>query len=111
MIAGIVAVAAGTRESLPDLASATSAFAATLIAAGAAVYLLALAAFRGVLGYGPAVPRAVVAVALMAVIPIGARLSAAAELFAVAVVLAVLLVAERRGPAPWRLGIRQDRAT
>jgi low temperature requirement protein LtrA len=111
MMAGIVGVAAGTRESLPDLATATSAFAATLIAGGAAVYLLALAAFRGILDYGPPAPRAVVAVALLAIIPIGTGLSAAAELFAVAIVLAALLVAERRGPASWRLGIRQDSAT
>ena len=108
MMAGIVAVAAGARESLPDLAAATSTPAAALIAGGVAVYLLALAAFRALLGYGPAGPRTVVAVVLIALVPVGTGLSAGAELFATAVVLAALLVAERRGPARRRLGIGQD---
>ena len=59
MMAGVVAVAAGSRLSLPDLTSPTSLAAAGLLAGGAALYLVALAAFRRLLHFGTAAPRCV----------------------------------------------------
>jgi low temperature requirement protein LtrA len=100
MLAGVVAVAAGSRHALPDLTAATDLAAATLIAGGLAAYLLALAAFRAIVRFANPVPRLAAAVAMPASIPIGTALGAAQQLLAAAAAIAVLLVVERRLTAP-----------
>jgi low temperature requirement protein LtrA len=97
MLAAIVSVAAGSRLSLPELVHPTSLAAASFIGGGAALYLAALALFRAALASGPPLPRAVVAALLVATIPLGTQFGAAQQLITVAIVVALLLVAERRG--------------
>lgn len=96
MMGGIVFVAAGTRLSLPDLTARTSPAAATLIAAGAALYLLGLAAFRFVLASGTALARLGCAALALCAEPVGTHLSLAAELGYVALALGALAALEGR---------------
>jgi len=95
MLAGVVSVAAGSRLSLPDLASATDLAAAALIAGGVAVYLLALAWFRAALRIGNPLPRVAAGVAVLALVPIGTSLGAGQQLLATAALVTLLLVTER----------------
>ncbi len=99
MLGGVIAVAAGSRLSLPDFTEPTSTAAAGLIAGGTAVYLLGLAAFRAVVGHAPPWGRVLFAVIVVATVPLGTAQSAAAQLLGVAAVLAVLLAVETWGPA------------
>lgn len=101
MMAGVIALAAGSRTSLPDLTARTPTAAAGLIAGGSATYLLGLAVFRAVLGYAAPWPRLAFAALLAATVPLGTRLGAAQQLVGVAVVITALLVTERAtGGAP-----------
>jgi len=95
MMAGVVAVAAGSRLCLPDLTHAAHLPAAWFIAGGASLFVAALAGFRAVLGSGQPAPRAAGAVALLATVPLGTHLSAAAELGGVAALIVAVLAAER----------------
>lgn len=99
MLAGVVAVAAGSRLSLPDLTATTSLAGAALIAGGAGVYVAALAGFRFALHSGAVPPRLGTAVALLATIPVGTDLGAAQQLLAVALVIVAMLLVERRADA------------
>jgi low temperature requirement protein LtrA len=96
MMAGVVAAAAGARLSLPVLTHATSGAAAVLIAAGPAVYLCGLAAFRATLKHGKPTGRLAAAVLTIATVPIGTYLGAAQQLLGVAIILTMLIVVERR---------------
>ena len=104
MLGGIVAVAAGTRISLPDLGAPASRPAAVLLAGGAALYLVALAGWRLVIGSGPPLSRAVTALLVLATIPVGTGLGAAQQLAAIAALIAAMVLLERaadaRGRAP-----------
>lgn len=100
MLAGVVTIAGGTRLGLPDLTRPGGAEAAWLIALGAALYLAGLGLFRGVLGHAPWWTRAIGAACVLAVVPAGRLLGTAEELAAVAVVIAALLVGERRLSGP-----------
>lgn len=95
MIFGILAVAAGTRLSVDDLLAPTGRAAAWLIACGAGLYAAGSAAFRLALHFAPALLRALAAPACLIAVAAGRHGSAAAELTAVAGVLAVALLAER----------------
>ena len=99
MLGGVIAVAAGSRLALPDFTATTSTAAAGLVAGGTAVYLLGLAAFRAVLGHGPPWSRVIFAALVVATVPLGTEVAAAAQLLGVAAVLAVLLAVETWGPA------------
>jgi low temperature requirement protein LtrA len=100
MLGGVVAIAGGTRLGLPDLTRRGDAEAAWLIALGAALYLAGLGLFRGVLGHAPWWTRLLAAVCVLAVVPVGRLWGTAEELAALAVVIGVLLLSERR---PWRV--------
>jgi low temperature requirement protein LtrA len=102
MMAGIVAVAAGSRLSLPALTSPTSLAAASLLAGGAAVYLVALAAFRHLLHYASGMLRCLAAAIVLGLIPVGTHAGAAQQLAATAGVIALLLLTERLVRAPVR---------
>jgi low temperature requirement protein LtrA len=97
MMAGVVSVAAGSRLSLPDLTAATSTPAACFLGAGVALYLVGLAAFRAVLGFGSPTTRAAWALLALATIPVGALAGAAQQLLVIAALLVALLTLERRG--------------
>ncbi|WP_394846380.1 low temperature requirement protein A [Pendulispora brunnea] len=100
MIGGVVAVAAGTRLSVNDLMARTTAFPAWLIAGGAALFLLGAALFRYALGIGWPVPRAAGAALVLLTVLAGIHGSTAAELTAAALLIAVLLAAEKRAIVP-----------
>ena len=96
MIGGILGIAAGSRLSLPDLTSTTSTAAAALIGGGAALFMLAMAAFRFALRYRTVLPRAVTGLLALATIPIGTEAGAAQQLAVVAALTAALVVSENR---------------
>ena len=95
MIFGILLLAAGTRLSVDDLLAPSSWASAWLVACGAGLYAVGSAAFRLALHFATPWPRALGAGRLIAV-PVGRYGSSAAELAAVAVLLAAPLLAEHR---------------
>jgi low temperature requirement protein LtrA len=99
MLAGVIAAAAGSRLSLPDLTAATSTAVAGLIAGGTAVYLLGLAAFRIMIGHAAPWGRLACAAVVLVTMTLGVGVSAAAQLLGVTAVLAAMLAAESWGPA------------
>ena len=96
MMAGVLGVAAGARLALPDLTAPASTVAATLLGGGVALYLAGLSLFRAGLGFAPAGPRLVTAVAVLGLIPVGRYLGAAQQFAASAAVVTVMLLIERR---------------
>lgn len=103
MIFGVTALAAGIRLRVNQLVSPAPWFEATLVAVGAALFLLGSAGFRLALGFGSPLPRAVGALGCLTAIPAGRALSTAAGLMAVNLVFAATLAIEhaleRRKPA------------
>lgn len=104
MLAGVVAVAAGSRLSSPELTEPTELTAAALLAGGVATYLAGLGVFRLIIGFANPVPRLVAGGAVLATVPAGTSLGAAQQLLLLTLLLVVLLLAERvlgaRGTAP-----------
>ncbi|MEO8622982.1 MAG: low temperature requirement protein A [bacterium] len=96
MLYGVVALAAGTKLSVEDLAAPTTVFSAWLMAAGAAVFLAGTAAFRVALRFASPLSRILGAIVCLAAALVGPRSSAAAELALLAVIVAGMLVVERR---------------
>lgn len=99
MMAGVIAMAAGTRLGLDDLLSPAGGPGAVLIAGGAAVFLLGTAAFRAGMRVGGERIRLVAAVAVLAGWPAGLGWGTGQALGVVAVVLAGTVLAERARPA------------
>lgn len=95
-MAGIIAIAAGSRLSLPELMNPTTLAAAGFVSGGAATYLAGLALLRSALGYAPAWPRLLAALVVLAPIPLGTAAGAGYQLAAIAALLAALLLAERQ---------------
>jgi low temperature requirement protein LtrA len=91
MIYGVIAIAAATKLSLHELTAPMPAFESWLMASGAALYLAGSAAFRAVIGFDSPLPRILGAVACLAAVPAGLFFSAAGELAAIAVLIAVTL--------------------
>ena len=96
MIFGILLLAAGTRLSVHDLLASSSWASAWLVACGAGLYAAGSAAFRLALHFATPWPRALCAVACLIAVPVGRYGSTAAELLAVAALLAAPLLAEHR---------------
>ncbi len=96
MIFGILLLAAGTRLSVDDLLAPSSWAGSWLVACGAGLYAAGSAAFRLALHFATPWPRALGAVACLIAVPVGRYGSSAAELAAVAVLLAAPLLAEHR---------------
>jgi low temperature requirement protein LtrA len=87
ILGGIVLLAAGIKLAIPSGAGAAPSSASWLLAAGAATYAAGLALFRASLGIRPLAPRIVVALLALATAPIGAAISLAAQLVALAAVV------------------------
>jgi low temperature requirement protein LtrA len=104
MLAGVVAVAAGSRLSLPVLTDRSPTAAAALIAGGAATFLVGSALARLVFRLPMPAARAVAALVVLATAPVGTQLGAAQQLAAVALVIGVLLVLESRSTARVAVG-------
>ena len=94
MIFGVIAVAAGTQLRMSDLTAPTPAFEAWLIAGGALLFLLGSAGFRLAMRFGALRPRVLGALLCVATVPMSQRVSAAAGLGTIAVVIAAMLVVE-----------------
>ncbi len=96
MLLGIVAVAAGLEEAIAHPFDALKVDAATFLAGGAALFLIADVAFRRTLAIGTSGPRAVTAAILLATIPLGTEVSALAQLVGLVTVFATGLATEAR---------------
>jgi low temperature requirement protein LtrA len=83
LLLGVVSIAAGLEEAIAHPFDRLHAEPAWYLAGGAAVYLLGSAALRAVLRTGAPTRRAVVAVLLLATVPIGTAGAALAQLAAV----------------------------
>jgi low temperature requirement protein LtrA len=80
LLLGIVVVAAGLEAAIAHPFDALEPDSAWFLAGGATIYLLGDAAFRAVLGLGATARRALVAVVLLATVPVGTEGSALAQL-------------------------------
>ena len=94
MIAGIVIVAAGVHEAVAHLHEPAAAN-AWLISAGVAVYLGGAAAYRRLLGIGPALARVVAALVALGIVPVAEMTGSLLQLVLVVAVLVAMLVVER----------------
>lgn len=94
MIAGVIAVAAGTRLRVYQLMLPAPPFEAGLIAGGAMLFLLGSAGFRLALGFGSPWPRALGALLCLAAVPAGMYVATATALAASAVAIATTLAIE-----------------
>jgi low temperature requirement protein LtrA len=100
VLGGIIVLAAGVRHAIVRYGEPADAATAWLLAAGVAVYVLGLAAFRAVLRTGPLAPRLVLAAAALVTVLVGFAVSPELQLAALAaVVTATIVVETRRAPA------------
>jgi len=100
LVIGIIGVAAGLKKVLGHAWSPLHGFPAALaLAGGVALYLVGDAWFRGILKIGPSPVRLVAAALSLATIPLS-RWFGEAEVVALVVILATMLVIEGRAMAP-----------
>jgi low temperature requirement protein LtrA len=92
LLMAIVLFAAGVNLVMEDYTRAADRPTAWLLAAGPALYLLGMAAFRRLLGTGPAGLHLIVAAACLATAPIGRAASGEWQLIGLVAVLAAGLV-------------------
>ncbi|MFL6712636.1 MAG: low temperature requirement protein A [Sulfurifustis sp.] len=97
MICGVVLVAAGVKQAMAVGAAPVSA-AAWMLAAGIAVYLLGDILFRWIIDARPLAMRALGAILAPVFAALGVVSGAAIELAALSVLVAVVLLSERRFP-------------
>jgi low temperature requirement protein LtrA len=95
MLIGLVLVAAAEHAALEEPFQPTTGRYATVLAVGAALVLGGRSFFRSVLGLEPVWPGVVLAAVSLATVPLGTRLSPAAQLGALVVVMAATVVADR----------------
>jgi low temperature requirement protein LtrA len=93
MIAGIVVTAAGVEGVVGDAATEATPW---HLAAGVATYLAGEASFRSMLRTGRSGPRLATAVLALATVPVGAVGGGIAQLSVLVLLLAGMLVLERR---------------
>jgi low temperature requirement protein LtrA len=107
LILGVVAVAAGLKKAIGDPYDPLDAWIALELAAGAALFSACDVGFRRTLGVARSRIRLVAAPASLLTIPVGTELSAAAQVGALAAIMAAALVAEasRRPSRSERLGV------
>ena len=108
MLLGIVAVAAGLKRAIGHAGSTLPYPACLALAGGVALYLAGDVAFRQALRIGVRRYRGVAAVAALAVSPVGASASVAAEIALLTAIVAAALFAERRGTASAEAGPPAD---
>jgi low temperature requirement protein LtrA len=107
LILGVVAVAAGLKRAIGDPYDPLDAWIALELAAGAALFMACDAGFRRTLGVPRSAIRLLAAAASLLTIPVGTELTAAAQVGALAAIMAAALVAEasRRPSRSERLGV------
>jgi low temperature requirement protein LtrA len=98
MVGGIVAIAAGLHDAIASVGGPVSNAHAWILSAGVALYLMSEKWFRYLLSIGPTRFRSAAALATLAVAPLGARWSSAAQIAALTGLLVLMLVAESKSP-------------
>lgn len=96
VLIGVVAVAAGVKESVGHLAERLEPFAAGTLALGVALFLVGEVAFRFAMGIRPVRLRLVAAAAAAATAPLGASVGAAVQLGSLLALLIAVAAAEDR---------------
>jgi low temperature requirement protein LtrA len=94
LLLGIVLIAVGLKKGTGHAYDSLTGAQALALGGGVALFLAADVAFRRVLRLGRSVHRAVAAVAALATVPLGSEVAAAAQLGALALVLALALAGE-----------------
>jgi low temperature requirement protein LtrA len=94
LLLGIILVAVGLKKGTGHAYDELKAAEALALGGGAALFLAADVAFRRVLRLGRSPHRAAAALAALATVPLGSEVAAAAQLAALALVLAVTLAGE-----------------
>jgi len=94
MLLGVIAMAAGVKESLGHFTEPLEVEAALALGVGVALYLLGQAAFHAILRIGPVVHRLAAAAAALASTAVGVYVSAAAQLSLLVLLLATLIAIE-----------------
>jgi low temperature requirement protein LtrA len=113
MVAGILLVALGLKQTFHDVGGTLDRVPATALLGGAALYLLALVAFRLRNVHRLSTPRLVAAILLLALIPVGPHVPAIAAVAGVTVLLLIVVGYETVRFAPLRaqlLASHTDRA-
>jgi low temperature requirement protein LtrA len=96
MLLGIIALAAGLKDVVGHAFDPLDLAHALMLSGGAALFLVADALFRRTLNLGPSAFRAAAATLALATIPLGLAISALAQLTALVLALATLLLLEAR---------------
>jgi low temperature requirement protein LtrA len=96
LLLGVVLVAAGLKKAIPAPLDELDAATAAVLAAGAAMFVAADAALLRILGIAQTVARPVGAAAILATVPVGTAVSAAAQVAAIAAIVVAVLVSDRR---------------
>ena len=94
MLLGVIAMAAGVKESLGHFTEPLEVEAALALGVAVALYLLGQAAFHAILRIGPVVHRLAAAAAALASTAVGVYVSAAAQLSLLVLLLATLIAIE-----------------
>jgi low temperature requirement protein LtrA len=107
LILGVVGVAAGLKKAIGDPYDALDAWIALELAVGAGLFIACDVGFRRTLGVARSAIRLLAAGAALLTIPVGTELSAAAQMGALAAIIAGALVAEasRRPSRSRQLGV------
>jgi len=100
LLLGLVLVAAAEHAALEEPFEPTTVQYATVLGVGAALFLVGRSIFRRVLRLRPVWPGAVLAAVAVATVPLGSRLSPAAQLGALVVVMAAAVAADRARATP-----------
>ncbi|HEX7256091.1 MAG TPA: low temperature requirement protein A [Gaiellaceae bacterium] len=95
LLLGVVLVAAGLKKAIPDPSGSLDDFTAVALAGGTAMFLAADAGLRGVLGIGRSRALAVASVVMLATVPLGTAVSAAAQVAAIVAIVTLALVSDR----------------
>ena len=96
ILLGIVAMAAAEKHAIGHASHTLPLAEALFLGAGAALFLAGDVAFRHVLRIGRGAPRSVAALLALCTVPLGASVSAAAQMVALTLVLAATLTVEAR---------------
>jgi low temperature requirement protein LtrA len=96
ILLGVVALAAGLKKAIGDPYAPLGGWIAVGLAAGAALFILCEIGFRRTFGVPRNRIRLVTAAAVLATLPLGTELNAAAQVGAMAALVAAALAAERR---------------
>jgi low temperature requirement protein LtrA len=95
MVLGVVAMAAGLKQAIGRASEALPGGTGIVLAGGAALFLIGAASLRRAFGIGPIGLRLGGAALALAAIPLGAHVTAIAELLALVAIFVAVLAAER----------------